>query len=128
MKRLIHTVLLAALILSTGCTAQLFGTTWSSKPAAVDKIRVGDTMDAVIKKIGQPQQVMLEQITEIGRRRVEWRYPAFSKIRRSFSGTVEPLAPDPVSVKSQTTQSGSGSEYVVIFEDGRVLFMFERQK
>ncbi len=128
MKQLNYAVVVSALMLSAGCTAQLFGTTWSSKPAAVDKIRIGDTMDAVIKKIGSPQHATPEQTTETGGLRVEWRYPAFSEIRRSFSGSVEPLARDPVSVKSETAQSGSGSEYVVIFEDGKVAFMFERQK
>lgn len=117
----------SAALLIAGCSAQFFGSAWSSKPAAVEKIRVGDTMDAVAKKLGQPKSTV-EQITEQGHRRVEWRFPAFAKFNRSLTGSLEPLSSEPVSVKSQATESGSGSEIVVIFEDEKVLFAFERQR
>ncbi|MBI4341261.1 MAG: hypothetical protein HY598_03165 [Candidatus Omnitrophica bacterium] len=96
------------------------GTSWSTKTTDIGQVQAGDTMDAVLKKLGPPRDVVADEMAADGRQRVEWQYDAVTATRTSFAGTVQSVPKEPVRVEKRLEDASAGpADYVVVFIDGK---------
>src|SRR5262245_33997637 len=110
----------AALALA-GCSAALVGGKWSYSQTPIERVSVGDTMETVSEKLGNPQYVLPARITESGHQRAEWYYAVDRRTGAVISTQIEPMSKSPVSVTGQSNKTSGSRTYGIIFEEGKVI-------
>ena len=67
-----------AVVMGSGCAGAIWFTGW--RTLAIQRVNLGDTRQDVIRKLGNPDQVVSKTLTSNGREEVIWLYEA---VRRS---------------------------------------------
>jgi len=109
-----------------GCSAAV--STFYMKAPAIHRVEIGDTMEDVRRKLGDPQEVRPEALTSDQRTKVIWVYDVSAVSERSLVGTVQADPSQPVELRA-THQVGNveDSSYLIVFLDGQVSQIIERQ-
>ena len=120
-------LLCAAGLFISGCSASLAGGRWSYSQTPIERVSVGDTMESVAEKLGNPQYVLPPRITDTGHKRTEWYYAIDRRSGTVLSSKIEPLSDSPVAVEGKSTMSSGSRTYGIIFQEGKVISVFERR-
>ena len=112
----IYPVLLVAAMPFAGCA--------TFQPAvsavAIREITLGDTFDQVRTKVGEPHQIVSEDLTSDGLHRVIWLYEAVARPQTSW-GPIQQTPQDALATENRYQVERSGNPpYLIIFTDGEV--------
>lgn len=118
--RLRPCLLFFAVAASVGCSVGVGGFSWSFRQTAIARVKQGDTARQVERKIGSPHEILADEKTPDGRRKVIWGYQAVSESAHSVSGFLQAPARYPVSLRENSEINFGTSDYLVVFIDGKV--------
>jgi len=85
----------------------------------IQKVGLGDTLDDVSRKIGEPQQVLSKELTADGKEKVIWQYETVKA--PSVSNLTQYVGRERMATMSvYQQQRANNPPYLVIFIDGKV--------
>lgn len=112
--------MLAVAAVNMGCAASFTGFGWTARQTEIALVKEGDSMVDVERKIGKPHELVSDEMTSEGRRKVIWGYRVFLASTHSVSGHLQAPTRDVVSLEKKSEVDFGTSDYLVVFIDGRV--------
>ena len=92
----------------------------------IQKVSIGDSLDAVVAKIGQPNQILSKQMTPEQKEQVTWLYESIP--HQKYKPGILSSPSDALTMEQEyKMQLANNPPYLIIFTDGKVTSI-ERQK
>ena len=111
---------LSAGFLFAGCSVGVGGFSWSLRQAGIGRVKQGDTLWQVERKIGKPHEVITDETTVGGHHKLVCGYQAVYESEHSASGGLRAPARYPVLLQEKSQMNFGASDYLVVFIDGKV--------
>jgi len=120
MKHQLVAVGALAMLMASGCASAFWFAGWRS--LAIQRVNLGDVRSDVIRRLGNPDQIMSKTLLADGRTKEVWLYEALRRPSSAWSRDEKPELPERV-VDEQQYQLDRlhNPSYLVTLIDGKVV-------